>query len=217
MKKDLSRWIASLRREAPEGQLDEADVAPNPIDQFRSWMQEAIDAGLTFPNAMTLATATREGVPSARIVLLKGIDARGFVFFTNYESRKGRELAENPRAALVFYWQELGRQVRVEGEVAALPTEESEDYFRSRPRGSRLAAWASRQSQVITSRGALEERFSDLASAYQEQEIPVPPFWGGFLVTPDVIEMWQGRRDRLHDRVRYRRDEGSWLRERLAP
>lgn len=217
MKKDLSRWIASLRREAPEGQLDEADVAPNPIDQFRSWMQEAIDAGLTFPNAMTLATATREGVPSARIVLLKGIDARGFVFFTNYESRKGRELAENPRAALVFYWQELGRQVRVEGEVAALPTEESEGYFRSRPRGSRLAAWASRQSQVITSRGALEERFSDLASAYQEQEIPVPPFWGGFLVTPDVIEMWQGRRDRLHDRVRYRRDEGSWLRERLAP
>jgi pyridoxamine 5'-phosphate oxidase len=217
MKKDLSRWIASLRREAPEGQLDEADVAPNPIDQFRSWMQEAIDAGLTFPNAMTLATATREGVPSARIVLLKGIDARGFVFFTNYESRKGRELAENPRAALVFYWQELGRQVRVEGEVAALPIEESEGYFRSRPRGSRLAAWASRQSQVITSRGALEERFSDLASAYQEQEIPVPPFWGGFLVTPDVIEMWQGRRDRLHDRVRYRRDEGSWLRERLAP
>jgi pyridoxamine 5'-phosphate oxidase len=217
MKKDLSRWIASLRREAPEGQLDEADVAPNPIDQFRSWMQEAIDAGLTFPNAMTLATATREGVPSARIVLLKGIDARGFVFFTNYESRKGRELAENPRAALVFYWQELGRQVRVEGEVAALPIEESEGYFRSRPRGSRLAAWASRQSQVITSRGALEERFSDLASAYQEQEIPVPPFWGGFLVTPDVIEMWQGRRDRLHDRVRYRKDEGSWLRERLAP
>jgi pyridoxamine 5'-phosphate oxidase len=217
MKKDLSRWIASLRREAPEGQLDEADVAPNPIDQFRSWMQEAIDAGLTFPNAMTLATATREGVPSARIVLLKGIDARGLVFFPNYESRKGRELAENPRAALVFYWQELGRQVRVEGEVAALPIEESEGYFRSRPRGSRLAAWASRQSQVITSRGALEERFSDLASAYQEQEIPVPPFWGGFLVTPDVIEMWQGRRDRLHDRVRYRRDEGSWLRERLAP
>jgi pyridoxamine 5'-phosphate oxidase len=217
VREDLSRWIASLRREAPESQLDEEDVAPNPIDQFRSWMQEAIDAGLTFPNAMTLATATGEGAPSARIVLLKGIDERGFVFFTNYESRKGRELAQNPRAALVFYWQELGRQVRVEGEVAALPSEESEGYFRSRPRGSQLAAWASRQSQVITSRRALEDRFADLATAYRGQEISLPPYWGGYLLTPDVIEMWQGRRDRLHDRVRYRRDEGGWLRERLAP
>jgi pyridoxamine 5'-phosphate oxidase len=217
VREDLSRWIASLRREAPESQLDEEDVAPNPIDQFRSWMQEAIDAGLAFPNAMTLATATGEGAPSARIVLLKGIDERGFVFFTNYESRKGRELAQNPRAALVFYWQELGRQVRVEGEVAALPSEESEGYFRSRPRGSQLAAWASRQSQVITSRRALEDRFADLATAYRGQEISLPPYWGGYLLTPDVIEMWQGRRDRLHDRVRYRRDEGGWLRERLAP
>jgi pyridoxamine 5'-phosphate oxidase len=218
MKEDLSRWIASLRREAPESQLEAADVAPNPTDQFRAWMQEAIDAGLTFPNAMTLATATAEGVPSARIVLLKGIDERGFVFFTNYESRKGRELAENPRAALVFHWQELGRQVRVEGEITALPSEESEAYFRGRPRGSRLAAWASRQSQVIPSRRALEDRFADLATAYQEQDIPLPPFWGGYLLTPQVIELWQGRRDRLHDRVRYRKDEGgAWLRDRLAP
>lgn len=218
MKEDLSRWIASLRREPSESQLEEADVAPNPIDQFRAWMQEAIDAGLTFPNAMTLATATREGAPSARIVLLKGIDERGFVFYTNYESRKGRELAENPRAALVFHWQELGRQVRVEGDIAALPSEESEAYFRARPRGSRLAAWASRQSQAITSRRALEERFADLATAYHEQDIPLPPFWGGYLLTPRVIELWQARRDRLHDRVRYRKDEeGVWLRERLAP
>jgi pyridoxamine 5'-phosphate oxidase len=218
MKEDLSRWIASLRREAPESQLEDADVAPNPIDQFRAWMQDAIDAGLTFPNAMTLATATAEGVPSARIVLLKGIDERGFVFFTNYESRKGRELAENPRAALVFHWQELGRQVRVEGAIGALPSEESEAYFRGRPRGSRLAAWASRQSQVIPSRRALEERFADLATAYHEQDIPLPPFWGGYLLTPQVIELWQGRRDRLHDRVRYRRDEeGAWVRDRLAP
>jgi pyridoxamine 5'-phosphate oxidase len=218
MKEDLSRWIASLRREAPESQLEDADVAPNPIDQFRAWMQEAVDAGLTFPNAMTLATATAEGLPSARILLLKGIDERGFVFFTNYESRKGRELAENPRAALVFHWQELGRQVRVEGEITALPSEESEAYFRGRPRGSRLAAWASRQSQVIPSRRALEERFADLATAYHEQDIPLPPFWGGYLLTPQMIELWQARRDRLHDRVRYRKDEeGGWLRDRLAP
>ena len=218
MKEDLSRWIARLRRDVPEFQLEESDVAINPIDQFRSWMQEAIDAGLTFPNAMTLATATAEGVPSARIVLLKGIDERGFVFFTNYESRKGRELAENPRAAVVFHWQQLGRQVRVEGEVAALPSEESEAYFRTRPRGSRLAAWASRQSQVITSRGALEERFAELSTSYREQDIPLPPFWGGYLLKPRVVELWQGRRDRLHDRVRYRKDrEGSWMVDRLAP
>ena len=218
MKEDLSRWIASLRREAPESQLEIGDVAPNPIDQFGAWLREAIDAGLTFPNAMTLATATAEGMPSARIVLLKGIDERGFVFFTNYESRKGRELAENPRAALVFHWQELGRQVRVEGTIVALPNDESEDYFRGRPRGSRLAAWASRQSEVIPSRRALEERFADLAAAYREQDIPQPPFWGGYLLTPHVVELWQARRDRLHDRLRYRMDhEGAWLRERLAP
>jgi pyridoxamine 5'-phosphate oxidase len=207
-----------LRREVPESQLEESDVAPNPIDQFGAWMQEAIDAGLTFPNSMALATASAEGVPSARMVLLKGIDERGFVFFTNYESRKGRELAENPRAAAVFHWQQLGRQVRVEGEVAALPSEESEAYFRTRPRGSRLAAWASRQSEVVTSRRDLEERFAELSISYHEQDIPLPPFWGGYLLKPHMIELWQGRRDRLHDRVRYRKDrEGSWIVERLAP
>ena len=202
----------------PESQLEESDVAPNPIDQFGAWMQEAIDAGLTFPNAMALATASAEGVPSARIVLLKGIDERGLVFFTNYESRKGRELAENPRAAALFHWQQLGRQVRVEGEVVALPSEESEAYFRTRPRGSRLAAWASRQSEVITSRRVLEKRFAELSISYQEQDIPLPPFWGGYVLKPRVFELWQARRDRLHDRVRYRKDEaGSWMVERLAP
>jgi pyridoxamine 5'-phosphate oxidase len=218
LKEDLSRWIASLRRDVSESQLEESDVAPDPIDQFGAWMQEAIDAGLTFPNAMALATASAEGVPSARIVLLKGIDERGFVFFTNYESRKGRELAENPRAAVVFHWQQLGRQVRVEGEVVALPSEESEAYFRTRPRGSRLAAWASRQSEVITSRRVLEKRFAELSTSYHEQDIPLPPFWGGYLLKPRVIELWQARRNRLHDRVRYRKDEeGSWMVERLAP
>jgi pyridoxamine 5'-phosphate oxidase len=218
LKEDLSRWIASLRRDVPESQLEEADVAPNPIDQFGAWLQEAIDAGLTFPNAMALATASAERVPSARIVLLKGIDERGFVFFTNYESRKGRELAENPRAAALFHWQQLGRQVRVEGEVVALPSEESEAYFRTRPRGSRLAAWASRQSEVITSRRVLEKRFAELSLSYEEQDIPLPPFWGGYLLRPRVIELWQARRDRLHDRLRYRKDEeGSWMVERLAP
>ena len=218
MKEDLSRWIASLRRDVPESQLEESDVAPNPIDQFGAWMQEAIDAGLTFPNAMALATASAEGVPSARIVLLKGIDERGLVFFTNYESRKGRELAENPRAAALFHWQQLGRQVRVEGEVVGLPAEESEAYFRTRPRGSRLAAWASRQSEVITSRRVLEKRFAELSLSYEEQDIPLPPFWGGYLLRPRVIELWQARRDRLHDRLRYRKDEeGSWMVERLAP
>jgi pyridoxamine 5'-phosphate oxidase len=218
LKEDLSRWIASLRRDVSESQLEESDVAPDPIDQFGAWMQEAIDAGLTFPNAMALATASAEGVPSARIVLLKGIDERGFVFFTNYESRKGRELAENPRAAVVFHWQQLGRQVRVEGEVVALPSEESEAYFRTRPRGSRLAAWASRQSEVITSRRVLEKRFAELSISYHEQDIPLPPFWGGYLLKPRVIELWQARRNRLHDRVRYRKDEeGSWMVERLAP
>jgi pyridoxamine 5'-phosphate oxidase len=218
LKEDLSRWIASLRRDVSESQLEESDVAPDPIDQFGAWMQEAVDAGLTFPNAMALATASAEGVPSARIVLLKGIDERGFVFFTNYESRKGRELAENPRAAVVFHWQQLGRQVRVEGEVVALPSEESEAYFRTRPRGSRLAAWASRQSEVITSRRVLEKRFAELSISYHEQDIPLPPFWGGYLLKPQVIELWQARRNRLHDRVRYRKDEeGSWMVERLAP
>ena len=209
--------LAGLRREAPDAGLDEADVFADPMDQFRAWMSEAIDAGLSFPNAMTLATATGAGAPSARIVLLKGIDERGFVFFTNYESRKGRELADNPRAAVVFHWQELGRQVRAAGPVAALPPEESTAYFRSRPRGSRLAAWASRQSDVIGSRDELEERFAAVAAAYVDKEIPIPPFWGGYLLAPEEIELWQGRRDRLHDRLRYRRRGERWIIERLSP
>jgi pyridoxamine 5'-phosphate oxidase len=210
--------FADLRREYMSRGLSESDLDPDPFQQFRAWYEEAVAAGLMEPNAMTLATATRDGRPSARMVLLKGFDADGFRFYTNYESRKGHELAENPWAALVLFWVELERQVRIEGRVMQSPPQESDAYFQSRPLGSQLGAWASHQSQVIPNREALERRMADLEAEYTGQSAPRPPYWGGYRVVPSVIEFWQGRPNRLHDRLRYqRRDDGTWLIERLSP
>ena len=199
--------------------LLESAVAANPIAQFANWFHAAEEARVPLPEAMTLATATKDGVPSGRTLLLKGFDERGFVFFTNYESRKGRELDENPRAALVFYWNELGRQVRIEGTVTRLAAEESEAYFRTRPLASRLSAWASRQSEVIANRDALESRLDGVRAEYGgEGDVPLPTFWGGYRVSPESVEFWQHRPDRLHDRLRYRlRGDGGWALERLSP
>ena len=214
----MDRTIAQLRREYTRAGLNEADANPDPIEQFRKWFGESLNANLHEPNAMTLATATLAGRPSARVVLLKGFDARGFVFYTNYEGRKGRELEENPRAALVFYWGELERQVRIEGSVSRVPEEESDAYYASRPRGSRLEAWASEQSRGVEGRAVLERRLRELEDRYEGGEIPRPPFWGGYRVEPGEIEFWQGRENRLHDRLLYRRSEGGgWRVERLQP
>lgn len=215
---NLGRTVADLRRDYALAGLSESDVAPDPIMQFTRWFAQALAADITEPNAMTVATATRDGVPSARIVLLKGFDARGFVFYTNYESQKGRELMENPVAALVFHWVELQRQVRIVGAVEKASVEESDAYFQSRPRGSRLGAWASRQSAVLRGREELEQRLTALTGEYTEREIPLPPFWGGYRVTPVSVEFWQGRTSRLHDRLRYTRpSDGAWQIARLSP
>ncbi len=213
----MPRDVADLRKEYTRAGLAESDVAADPIEQFRRWFDAALDAGLHEPNAMTVATATRDGSPSARVVLLKGFDGRGFVFYTNYEGRKGRELEENPRAALLFYWGELERQVRIEGTVSRVSEEESDAYYASRPRGSRLGAWASEQSRTVEGRGVLEGRIGDLEEEYEGREVPRPPFWGGYRVWPEVVEFWQGRENRLHDRIVYRRQGGGWEIERLQP
>jgi pyridoxamine 5'-phosphate oxidase len=198
--------------------LRETDVPADPFDLFRRWWERALTAGLRQPEAMTLATATPDGVPSARMVLLRGFDERGFVFFTNYTSRKGQELAANRRAALVIYWAELDRQIRMEGQAERVSADESDAYFQSRERGSRLGAWASPQSQVLSGRDALEQRMEELTGRYQDKSIPRPPYWGGIRVVPSVIEFWQGQPNRLHDRLRYRRlDTSGWALERLAP
>lgn len=197
--------------------LRESDLDPDPVRQFTAWFRAAEEAGIRLPEAMALATATPEGVPSVRMVLLKGFDERGFVFYSGCESRKGRELAANPRAALLLYWDPLGRQVRLEGSVAPLPAEESDAYFVTRPLGSRLAAQASRQSEVIPGRAALEQRVEKLRAEFGS-DVPRPPDWGGFRLYAETFEFWQHREDRLHDRFRYRRDQGdAWVIERLAP
>jgi pyridoxamine 5'-phosphate oxidase len=190
---------------------------PNPIRQFQTWLDAAVKADIKEPNAMTLATVDGRGRAAARMVLLKGVDEEGFSFFTNYESRKGQELGENPWAALVFYWDVLYRQVRVEGTAAPLPRHASESYFKSRPHLSQLGALASKQSAVLETREALESRFEELKTRYPEGQVPVPAFWGGYLIEPVALEFWQGRESRLHDRFRYTRERGDWRIERLAP
>lgn len=210
--------LFETRREYSSRPLDEGSVNSDPIKQFELWFEEAVRAGQMDPEAMTLATTPGDGRVSARIVLLRGCDQRGFAFFTNYDSRKGQELDENRSASLVFYWSTLNRQVRIEGQVQKVDADESETYFRSRPRGSQLAAWASPQSDVIESREDLESRFAEVEKRFEDEEVPCPPFWGGYRVKPDSIEFWQGRESRLHDRIVYRRSEqGEWERERLAP
>jgi pyridoxamine 5'-phosphate oxidase len=210
--------LSDLRREYERAGLAVEDLAADPVEQFRAWFKEALAADPKDANAMTLATADREGRPSARIVLLKGVDAGGFVFFTNYESRKGRELAENPRAALVFFWPLLDRQVRIEGQVERTSREESAAYFQSRPLGARLGAWASRQSRVLAGREELEWELAELTKRFAAGEVPVPDFWGGYRLVPAAIELWQGRPSRLHDRFRYERSAaGGWRIDRLSP
>lgn len=211
--------LAELRKDYSLSGLSEKDLAKDPFRQFEAWFQEAEAAKVIEPNAMVLSTVSAEGRPSSRTVLLKGADGRGFVFFSNYESRKARELAAQPRATALFLWLALERQVIVEGTVAKVSREESAAYFHSRPRGSQLGAWASPQSTVVRNREVLEENLRGLEKKHAGAEVPVPPHWGGYRLTPESVEFWQGRRNRLHDRLRYRRAHAGadWLVERLAP
>ena len=213
---NLGKNLADLRKSYEREKLDEADVAQDPLEQFTRWMQQAIDAQIPEPNAMTLATVSAENRPSTRPVLIKGCDERGIVWYTNYESRKARQISKNPWASLQFHWVELERVVRIEGKVEKVSAEESEAYYRSRPLDSRIAAWASPQSEVISGRKALEERVEEFNQKFGENP-PLPPNWGGLRLVPERWEFWQGRKNRLHDRIVYRREKGNWLRERLAP
>lgn len=208
--------IADLRKDYKLASLDESDVASSPLAQFDKWFREALKAELPEPNAMTLATCDAQARPSARIVLIKDYDERGFVYFTNYESHKAQDLAANNRAALLFFWPELERQIRIQGRVEKISAADSDDYYRSRPLASRIGAWASPQSQVISSRTALEARVSAFEAEYGENP-PRPSHWGGYRVVPQVMEFWQGRRSRLHDRIQYRLNNAVWKIERLAP
>jgi pyridoxamine 5'-phosphate oxidase len=207
-----------MMRHGPDPpRLDVTTAAPDPLDQFRAWFEEARAAGVREPEAMALATADAAGRPAARMVLLRGADARGFVFFTNRTSRKGRELDSNPRAALLFHWSSAGRQVRIEGAVSPVPDAESDAYFDARPVGSRASAIASPQSEAVPDRAFLEARVREVLAAHPHGRLPRPPHWGGYRLAPDAFEFWQEGAHRLHDRVRYRRAAGGWIRERLAP
>jgi pyridoxamine 5'-phosphate oxidase len=210
--------IRDLRREYSSRSLNEADMATDPLEQFQAWFQDAVNAQAVDVNAMSLATASASGEPSVRTVLLKDIDERGFVFFTHYTSPKGHDLAENPRASLLFYWPELERQVRITGAVTRVTREVSEAYFASRPLDSQWAAWAAPQSHELADRRTLEQRYEEIKRQYEHQPVPCPPDWGGYHVAAEQIEFWQGRPSRLHDRIRYtRQDDGTWTRVRLAP
>ena len=209
--------IADLRREYAHARLDEKDVSPDPVSEFARWFAEAQAAAVDEPNAMVLATATPDGRPSARVVLLKGFDERGFVFFTDYRSRKGAELEANPRAALALYWGEVERQVRIEGTVTRTSEQESELYYRTRPLGSRLGAWVSHQSRPIASRDVLEAGLREIERRFAGSDVPLPPHWGGYRLWPELLEFWQGRESRLHDRIRYVREGEHWRIERLSP
>lgn len=212
----MPKSVADLRKEYSRERFDEADAAPDPIDQFGRWFDEALKAELPEPNAMTLATATRDGKPSARIVLLKGFDTRGFSFFTNYQSHKGQLLAANVHAALLFFWPELERQIRIEGSVTQVPAEESDEYFLSRPLGSRWGAWASQQSAVIANRSVLDANVEATKQRFGDNP-PRPPHWGGYRLSPALFEFWQGRESRLHDRLQYVQQGAMWRVERLSP
>jgi pyridoxamine 5'-phosphate oxidase len=210
--------IANIRKDYSSQSLLETDVELNPIDQFQKWWDEAIKSEIDEVNAMTLATASSDGMPAARIMLLKGFDKNGFVFFTNYKSYKAMHLEENPKACLVFFWKELERQVRITGLVKRVSEKDSDEYFLSRPAGSQVGAWASSQSQVIQSREWLENRYLQLTEEFKQKELKRPPHWGGYIVTPVIMEFWQGRPSRLHDRIQYSLEEnGSWKIERLSP
>jgi pyridoxamine 5'-phosphate oxidase len=209
--------IQNLRQEYRAAELAESDVDKNPFIQFGKWFKEALDALLYEPNVMTLATADLTGKPSARILLLKGFDENGFVFFTNYSSKKGKELQENPQASMVFFWPELERQVRIDGLITKVTEEASSAYFHSRPKGSQIGAAASPQSSVIPNRELLENRVQELTTVYADKEIPKPDYWGGYLLEPTHIEFWQGRPSRLHDRITYTSVNGAWEINRLAP
>jgi pyridoxamine 5'-phosphate oxidase len=209
--------IANIRKEYTMNVFDEASVLPDPILQFEEWLQDAIKAKIPEPNAMTLATSSFDGKPSARVLLLKAIGEQGFSFFTNYESRKAKNLLQNPYGALVFYWAELERQVRIEGKIVRATEKESDIYFRTRPEGSKIGAWASPQSHVIPSRRYLEDLMEDFKEEFNGKTIKRPPNWGGYNLEPTLIEFWQGRKNRLHDRIQYRFENGVWVIERLAP
>ena len=209
--------LYDMRREYEAGELNEQDLTAEPLVMFSRWLQEAVNTGVTEPNAMTLATATTEGKPSARVVLLKEVNSEGFVFFTNYLSRKGRELLENPHAALVFDWHEMERQVRIEGRVEKLTAKESDDYFISRPENAKIGAWTSPQSKIVKNRSELDKLRKETEQRFAHKEIHRPDHWGGFLIRPTVIEFWQGRPDRMHDRIAYYKTEEGWSMHRLAP